>query len=63
MQGLYNKYTVINNETGREVEDWCFVLKPSKDPAAKVALKAYANATENESLRNDLYVVLKEMEE
>lgn len=53
MEGLYSKYTVINNQTGLEVSD-CFVLKPTKDEAAKLALLYYAEICGNEDLRNDI---------
>lgn len=41
MQGLTNKYTVTNNETGREVVG-AFILKPDTDLAARAALLSYA---------------------
>jgi len=50
--GLYAKYEVTKN--GKSVED-CFVLEPEEDRAARVALKAYAAATENDELAKDLY--------
>ena len=53
MQGLYSKYTVINNCTGLEVYD-CFVLKPMKDETARLALLYYADICDNESLANDI---------
>lgn len=53
MEGLYSKYTVINNQTGLEVSD-CFVLKPTKDEAARLALLYYAEICGNEDLRNDI---------
>ena len=53
MDGLYSKYTVINNQTGLEVYD-CFVLKPLKDEAARLALLYYADICENEILKNDI---------
>lgn len=53
MKGLYSKYTVIENETGEEVGG-CFVLRPKKDKAARVALKAYAQATDNIQLSEDI---------
>lgn len=53
MKGLYGKYTVINNDTGEEVTD-CFVLRPKKDMAARAALKAYARATEDIPLAEDI---------
>ena len=53
MNGLYSKYTVINNQTGLEVYD-CFVLKPMKDEAARLALLYYADICGNEDLENDI---------
>lgn len=53
-QGLYGKYTVIKNETGETVGD-CFVLRPMKDEAAVKSLQAYAAATDDAQLRDDLY--------
>lgn len=57
-KGLYNKYQIINRETGQEVEGDYFVLKPSKDQAARVALHAYAEHTHNKLLANDIYAWL-----
>lgn len=51
--GLVNKYTVRKTETG-ELVDECFVLRPDRDPAARVALQAYAAATDNEALAADI---------
>jgi len=62
-KGLYNKYRVINRETGQEAEGEYFVLKPVKDPAARAALEAYAEATNNENLRVDLFAWLETMPE
>ena len=53
MEGLYPKYTVINNQTGLEVYD-CFILKPTKDKAARLALLYYAEICGNEQLANDI---------
>ena len=53
-QGLYGKYTVINNATGKRVED-CFVLRPFKDPVAWEAVRFYADHTDNKQLAVDLY--------
>lgn len=47
--GLYGKYTVYKNKDGSLVPD-CFVLRPAKDPAAVIALRAYAAATDNAEL-------------
>lgn len=49
--GLYEKYDV--RKDGEPVED-CFVLEPEDDPAARVALSAYAGHTDDEDLRSDL---------
>jgi hypothetical protein len=56
--GLYTKYKVTRN--GKPVEG-CFVLRPQTDPAARSALKRYANATENRQLASDLWEWLWEM--
>ena len=53
MDGLYPKYTVINNQTGQEVYD-CFILKPMSDEYARQALLYYADICDNESLKNDI---------
>lgn len=50
-RGLYEKYEV--RKDGEMAED-CFVLEPSDDPAAREALIAYADETDNEELRQDL---------
>lgn len=51
--GLYGKYTVYKNEDGSLVTD-CFILRPTKDPAAVAALRAYAAATDNAELAADI---------
>ena len=51
--GLYGKYTVYKNSDGSLVTD-CFILRPSKDPAAVAALRAYAAATDNAELAEDI---------
>lgn len=53
-KGLYNKYQIINRETGQEAEGDYFVLKPAKDPAARAALMAYAEVTDNEQLAMEI---------
>ena len=53
-KGLYAKY-ILTKADGTPVNDRCFILKPDKDPAAVKALQAYAAATDDELLRNDLY--------
>ena len=52
-KGLYCKYRVTKAD-GTPVDN-CFILRPERDPAAVSALRAYATATENEQLREDLY--------
>lgn len=51
--GLILKYDVKKIETGEPVEN-CFVLRPDRDPAAVAALRAYARATPNKALANDI---------
>lgn len=53
-KGLKAKYLVFKADTGEMVEN-CFVLRPDKDPAAVEALRAYANATDNKTLAEDIY--------
>lgn len=52
--GLYHKYIVIKVVDGTVIED-CFILRPEKDPAAVKAMQAYAAATDNKSLADDIY--------
>lgn len=49
--GLHGKYRV--EKDGETVEE-CFVLEPESDPAARAAIRAYADATDNEALAEDL---------
>ena len=58
-RGLYEKYAVTKD--GDPVED-CFVLEPADDPAARIALKAYAVATEDDDLAADLFDWLREID-
>ena len=53
-KGLKAKYLVFKADTGERVEN-CFVLRPDKDPASVEALRAYASATDNETLAKDIY--------
>lgn len=57
-RGYHKKFRVIRTETGEEVEERTFTLIPSKDPAARIALAAYARASreiyDNEDLDDDL---------
>lgn len=52
-EGLKRKYIVRKSDTGEAV-DGSFVLRPDKDTAAVVALRAYARATDNETLAADI---------
>ena len=52
-KGLYVKYEVTKIEDGSTVNN-SFVLLPDHDPAAIVALRAYAEATTNATLRCDI---------
>lgn len=60
MPGLYNKYEVWKD--GLPVEGQYFVLKPSSDPAALAALRAYALETPDIELQNDLLQWIVEIE-
>lgn len=62
MEGLYDKYVVYRRGTKQKVAP-VFVLKPDKDPAALEALKAYAKATKNELLADQLMEWVKEFDE
>ena len=59
--GLYGKYLVYPREAqGSDLTDWSpiedvFVLRPANDPAARAALAAYADATDNAPLASDLW--------
>ena len=62
MSGLYGKYIVrkivgaVGGElvVGDQLTD-VFVLRPEKDPVAIVAIRAYANATDNAELARELF--------
>ena len=53
-KGLKAKYLVFKADTG-EMVDNCFILRPDKDAVAVEALRAYAKATDNETLAKDIY--------
>lgn len=53
-KGLKAKYLVFKADTGAKVDN-CFILRPDKDPVAVAALRAYASATDNEILAEDIY--------
>ena len=59
--GLYDKYSVVNKETGEQAKG-VFVLKPSSDPAALKALKTYAEATTNFILKSEIEEWIKRIE-
>ena len=52
--GLKLKFLVFKADTGERIEN-CFVLRPDKDRAAVEALRAYAEATDNKTLAEDIY--------
>lgn len=52
-KGLKRKFLVFKSDTGEMVEN-CFVLCPDKDHAAVEALRAYAEATNNDTLSVDI---------
>mgnify|MGYP006267106001 CR=1 FL=1 len=58
-QGLYEKYNVTEN--GDEVSD-CFILEPETDEDARKAIHAYADATDNENLADDLRAWMDQLE-
>lgn len=58
--GLKAKYDVYKKSNGEKVEE-CFVLRPQKDLAAAVALRAYASCTDNKDLGEDILNWLKSM--
>lgn len=60
-KGLYDKYEVW--EDGVPADGRFFMLKPGSDPAAVEALRAYAHATSNMALANDLRQWIWEIEE
>lgn len=53
-KGYFKKFEVKRANTGEVVNEECFVLIPSHDPVAKVAILAYADATDNKELAKDL---------
>lgn len=55
--GLRQKYRVYKAKDNMPVEG-CFVLRPGKDPAARIALEAYAKATDNKALSEDILAAL-----
>ncbi len=64
MKGLYPKYTIIDNETGREVDGFAFVLKPEMDTCARAALRTYIEVVQptNPQLAAELSYALQQIE-
>ena len=60
--GLYGKYTVVKNSTGKLVTD-CFVLKPSSDETARKALLFYADNCNIPQLSADIKEWLQKLKE
>lgn len=58
-RGLYGKYEVRRD--GEPVED-CFVLEPESDDAALQALRTYAQVTDDDELRDDLWQWIHEID-
>ncbi len=58
--GLKVKYRVYKARNGEPVEN-CFVLRPDKDMAARMAIRRYAECTENRQLAADLEMWVDEM--
>lgn len=61
-EGLKIKYNVTKVSDGSPVYD-CFVLRPDRDPAAIAAIYAYAEATPNKTLAEDLRRWMEELKE
>lgn len=59
-RGLYNKYRVAKAD-GSPCEDYKFVLSPEKSEADRKALQAFADATSNMKLRDDIYMYLEHL--
>jgi hypothetical protein len=54
--GLHGKYIIYKASTGKPVDYPCFVLRTDgSDPAAIRAIEAYALATRNMELKDDLF--------
>jgi hypothetical protein len=63
-KGFYSKYIVLRKD-GKPAEGTYFVLKPEVDVAARIAMRAYAEACMDDSpeLAYDLILWLQELEE
>lgn len=58
LEGLKVKYDVYKVSDGSKVND-CFVLRPQKDFAARIALRVYALYCGNSQLKEDIYKWLR----
>ena len=58
-EGLYDKYEVTKD--GEPVLG-CFILEPKGDEAAREAIRAYADATDNDKLARDLTEWMDQLE-
>ena len=57
---LYGKYQVRHTDRSSLSPGFVFVLRPDRDRAAYQALMAYADHTDNDVLRDDLYQWLED---
>lgn len=60
MEGLYDKYIVLNKD-GTPTTGRYFVLKPETDDDALAVLAGYAARTQNEQLAYDLWQWINEI--
>lgn len=51
---LLVKIRIVYKVSDNSIVDECFVLRPDRDPAAKAALLAYEDATDNVALADDI---------
>ena len=61
-KGQYAKYIVKYADDGSQVEDFCFVLRPDRDYAARRALRIYAMCTLDFKVARDLNDYLDQLE-
>lgn len=54
-KGYHKRFDVTRASTGEVVDERTFTLIPSRDPAARVALEAYARAAKEFDGNDDLY--------
>lgn len=53
-RGLYGKYRLYKADTGEEITDPVFILRPDHDPVARLALRLYASRTSDILLTHHL---------